>query len=112
MRVDSELALTVATQLEPASNAAQLRADIRGLRAGLLAEHAGYADSRLFSDLDTLISRIDAACLDPASKLRREELPPPSADNPLLIALFDPSKPLDWTALDETLELTNDWAKR
>jgi hypothetical protein len=50
------------------------------------------------------MSRIDQVCKDPQSKLRCQELPAADGDDPLLIALFDPSAPLDWSSFDDTLE--------
>lgn len=104
MRVDRELNVSFETRLEPPEDAARLRHDIRALRASLIAEHAGYDDPAPFLSIDGLIARIDAACDDPRGKLRCQALPAPDGEDPLLIALFDPSKPLDWSTIDETLE--------
>jgi hypothetical protein len=38
------------------------------------------------------------------TKLRQQALPKPRSDNPLFIALFDPSGPLDWALIDDSLE--------
>lgn len=104
MRVDFELNVALETRLEDAERAAGLRADLRALRASLLAEHAGNRDAAFFEPIEELVQRIDAACSDPKSKLRYQELPEPQTDNPLLIAIFDPSGPLDWDTLDQSIE--------
>jgi phospholipase D1/2 len=104
MRVDFELNVAWGTRLEDAERADLLRADLRALRASLLAEHAGNRDAAYFEPIEELVQRIDAACLDPNGKLRNQELPEPQTDNPVLIAIFDPSGPLDWETLDQSLE--------
>ncbi len=104
MRVDFELNVAWETRLEDAERADALRADLRALRASLLAEHAGSRDAAYFEPIEGLVQRIDAACLDADGKLRNQELPEPQTDNPLLIAIFDPSGPLDWETLDQSIE--------
>jgi phospholipase D1/2 len=103
MSVDSELNVTCATALESPAQAALLREDIRAARNNLLAEHAGSADLERFASSDGLLAAIDAACDDPASKLERQDLPEPEKSGELLMSLFDPSNPLDWEIIDQTL---------
>jgi phosphatidylserine/phosphatidylglycerophosphate/cardiolipin synthase-like enzyme len=104
MRVDFELNASWEAALEDPERAARLRADIRALRASLLAEHAGSRDAAFFEPLEALVQRIDAACADAGGKLQLQEAAEPSEDNPLLIAIFDPSGPLDWDTLDQSIE--------
>lgn len=109
MKVDREVNVAWETRLEAPADAARLGADIRRLRASLLAEHSGVADAELFSELPDLIERIDEVCERPGGKLRCQELPLPDGDDPLLIAIFDPSGPLDWATIDESLEQVFDF---
>lgn len=104
MRVDGELNAAWETRLEAPGRAAELEADIRALRASLLAEHSGAHGPEYFEPLDEMIARIDAACGAPGGKLHCQTLPDPEEDNPVLIAIFDPSGPLDWETLDQSLE--------
>jgi phospholipase D1/2 len=104
MRVDRELNVAFETSLENPDDAERLRQDIRALRASLLSEHAGTNDSEQFLAIDGLIERLDQVCDDPSSKLRCQELSAPDGDDPLLIAVFDPSTPLEWSNIDDTLE--------
>jgi hypothetical protein len=104
MRVDRELNVAFETSLEDPDDAERLRQDIRALRASLLSEHAGTNDSEQFLAIDGLIERIDQVCNDPSSKLRCQDLIAPDGDDPLLIAVFDPSTPLEWSNIDDTLE--------
>jgi phospholipase D1/2 len=104
MRVDRELNVAFETRLENEEDAESLREDIRSLRASLLAEHAGVDDAAPFAELDGLVARLDEVCKDQQSKLRCQELPSAEDDDALLIALFDPSEPLAWSNLDDTLE--------
>jgi phospholipase D1/2 len=104
MRVDREVNVAWQASLEAPADAAGLIEDIRALRGSLLAEHAGVMDSAFFSPVCGLIERLDRVCQDPDAKLRWQPLPKPRADNPLLIALFDPSGPLDWALIDDSLE--------
>src|SRR6185503_2231 len=84
MSLDTELNVTCATALEQPACAARLRAEIATIRADLLAEHAGYESPQAFLALEQLIERIDEACLDPASKLRQQQIVPPESENQLL----------------------------
>lgn len=104
MRVDREVNVAWETRLEAPADAARLGADIRRLRASLLAEHSGVEDEQFFSSSSELIERIDAVCNLPGGKLRCQPLPAPERDDALLIAIFDPSGPLDWGTIDESLE--------
>lgn len=104
MRVDREVNVAWEARLEEPADAARLAADIRRLRASLLSEHAGLDDEEFFAPLPDLIGRIDDVCERPGVKLRCQELPVPDGDDPLLIAIFDPSGPLDWRTIDESLE--------
>lgn len=104
MRVDGELNAAWETRLEPPERAAELEADIRALRASLLAEHSGTHDAAFFEPMHEMIQRIDQACATRGGKLHCQGLPDPQDDNPLLIAIFDPSGPLDWETLDQSLE--------
>jgi phosphatidylserine/phosphatidylglycerophosphate/cardiolipin synthase-like enzyme len=109
MRVDRELNVSYEARLESLEDGERLRADIRALRASLLAEHAGFADGEHFLELEGLVERLDEVCNDPASKLRCQELAAPDGDDdPLLIAIFDPSAPLDWSNIDSTIEAAFD----
>lgn len=103
MRIDREINAAWQTALEDADGAAQLSRDIRALRASLLAEHAGVAAAE-FLEIDGLIERIDGACGRGQCKLRCQAVPTPEEDDPLLIAIFDPSGPIDWDSIDHTME--------
>jgi phospholipase D1/2 len=105
MKVDRELNVSFETSLENPDAAEHLRQDIRALRASLLAEHAGTNDIDQFLAIDGLMERLDQVCNDPNSKLRCQNLTAPEGDDdPLLIALFDPSQPIEWSNIDDTLE--------
>jgi phospholipase D1/2 len=104
MRVDRELNVAFETSLEHPDDAERLREDIRALRASLLDEHAGTHHSEQFLAIDGLVERLDYACDDPSTKLRCQDLSAAEGDDPLLIAVFDPSTPLEWSKLDDTLE--------
>ena len=104
MRVDRELNVAFETCLEHPDDAERLREDIRALRASLLNEHAGTNDSEQFLAIDGLVERLDQVCDDPGSKLRCQDLSAPEGDNPLLIAVFDPSTPFEWSSIDDALE--------
>jgi len=104
MRVDRELNVAFETCLEQPDDAARLRQDISALRASLLNEHAGTNDSDQFLAIDGLAERLDQVCDDPSTKLRCQDLSASEGDDPLLIAVFDPSTPLEWSTLDDTLE--------
>jgi phosphatidylserine/phosphatidylglycerophosphate/cardiolipin synthase-like enzyme len=108
MRVDRELNVAYEAKRMDDSDA-ELCLDIRALRTSLLAEHAGLDVAERFAEIDGLIGRIDETCADPASKLRCQALPEPTGDSPLLIAIFDPSEPLDWSTFDQTLEQAFDF---
>lgn len=103
MRVDREVNVAWQAQLEQPEDAAKLTRDIRGLRASLLAEHAGL-DDREFFEVDGLVERIDRACEGTQCKLRIQAVPEPDGDDPLLIAIFDPSEPIDFASLDQSVE--------
>jgi phospholipase D1/2 len=104
MRIDREINVAWQTQLEVSDGAARLRTDIAALRSSLLAEHAGVDDERRFLDIDGLIARIDDACGEGRCKLRCQAVPTPEDDDPLLIAIFDPSGPIDWAGIDQSME--------
>lgn len=104
MRVDREVNVAWETRLEAPADAARLEEDIRRLRASLLAEHSGVENDEFFSSVPGLIERIDEVCKRPGGKLHCQEVPLPEGDDPLLIAIFDPSGPLDWAMIDESLE--------
>jgi phosphatidylserine/phosphatidylglycerophosphate/cardiolipin synthase-like enzyme len=109
MGLDTELNVTCATCLESPADAARVRAEIAAVRANLLAEHAGYANAERFGPLEQLIERIDEACADPSSKLRRQEITPPERGNELLSAIFDPACPLDWESVELSLTHAEKW---
>jgi phosphatidylserine/phosphatidylglycerophosphate/cardiolipin synthase-like enzyme len=109
MSLDTELNVTCATALEEPDVAARLRAEIASIRANLLAEHAGSADSSRFLAGESLLAEIDRACCDPHGKLRCQEIPEPEPGNHLLSQLFDPSRPLDWESLELSLMGTQQW---
>jgi phospholipase D1/2 len=104
MRVDRELNVAWQTWLESDADAARLRSDIQRLRASLLAEHAGVDDEGIFLEIDGLIERIDGVCGTGRCKLHCQSMPAPEGDDPLLIAIFDPSGPIDWDSIDQSLE--------
>jgi phospholipase D1/2 len=104
LRLDRELNVAYEARLEDAQGAQRVREDIRALRASLLAEHAGAESPDAFLELEGLVARLDAACNETCGKLRCQTLPDPEGDSPLLIALFDPSTPLDWSTFDDVLE--------
>ena len=104
LRIDRELNVAWQVGLEEPEAAAWLAADIRGLRASLLAEHSGSDTSEKFLEIEGLIERLDEICADRHGKLRCQELPDAEGDDPLLIAIFDPSGPIDWNTLDQSLE--------
>jgi phosphatidylserine/phosphatidylglycerophosphate/cardiolipin synthase-like enzyme len=111
MSLDTELNVTCATALEQPACAARLRAEIATIRADLLAEHAGYESPQAFLALEQLIERIDEACLDPASKLRQQQIVPPESENQLLSAIFDPARPLDWESVELSLGSAGEWLR-
>jgi phospholipase D1/2 len=104
MRVDREINVAWQAQLESGEDAVRLTHDIRALRASLLAEHAGVEDAELFLEIDGLVGRIDEVCGLGHCKLHCQALPAPEGDDPLLIAIFDPSGPIDWDSIDESVE--------
>lgn len=104
MRVDHELNLSFDAALGLPEEAAPLQEDIRGLRASLLAEHAGSDDARVFAEAVGLVHRIDERCADPTSKLVCHELREPEKDDPVLIAFFDPAGPIDWASLNDAFD--------
>jgi phosphatidylserine/phosphatidylglycerophosphate/cardiolipin synthase-like enzyme len=104
LRIDRELNVAWDVRLEEPEAGARLAADIRALRASLMAEHAGLQDGAEFLDIDGLIERIDGVCSAKSGKLRCQSLPAAEGDDPLLIAIFDPSGPIDWDTLDQSLE--------
>ncbi len=104
MRIDREVNVAWQAQLEQGEDAAQLTDGIRALRASLLAEHAGVEDDDRFRDIDGLIERIDGVCGMGNCKLRCQAVPAPEDDDPLLIAIFDPSGPIDWSSIDQSIE--------
>jgi phospholipase D1/2 len=104
MRVDFELNAAWEARLEDGERSERLRADLRALRASLLAEHAGTRDAAFFEPIEDLVQRLDLACKDPGGKLQSQAVPEAEEDNPLLIAIFDPSGPLDWETLDQSIE--------
>jgi phosphatidylserine/phosphatidylglycerophosphate/cardiolipin synthase-like enzyme len=104
MRIDRELNVAWQVQLEDPASGPGLGADIRALRASLLAEHAGAEASDEFLEIDGLVARLDAVCAKSDSKLRCQSVPAAEDDDPLLIAIFDPSGPIDWSSIDQSLE--------
>jgi phosphatidylserine/phosphatidylglycerophosphate/cardiolipin synthase-like enzyme len=86
MSLDSELCLI--WQAAPGST---LCADIQGVRASLLGEHAGLPVDE-FLEIDGLIARISRAVEHGTSRLREAHFDPVSV-NPLKEAFFDPSGP-------------------
>jgi hypothetical protein len=111
MSLDTELNVTCATVLENPADAAKIRTEIAAIRANLLAEHAGYSDAERFGPLEALIERIDEACSDPGSKLRRQEVVPPERGNEWLTAIFDPASPLDWESVELSLAHAEQWLR-
>ena len=109
MSLDTELNVTCATALEEPEAAARLRAEIAGVRANLLAEHAGSAEPGRFLEGASLLAEIDRACGDAQGKLRCLEIPEPESSNDLLSQLFDPARPLDWESLELSLMGTRQW---
>src|SRR4029077_12709336 len=83
MSLDTELHVTCSAALEQPAQAARLRAEISAIRANLLAEHAGYDSPERFLPLEQLIARIDEACADTASKLRRQQIVEPERESQL-----------------------------
>jgi phospholipase D1/2 len=104
MRIDRELNVAWQVQLENEALGARLGADIQGLRASLLAEHSGIEEATHFLEIDGLVERLDAICGAGTCRLRCQEVPAPEDDDPLLIAIFDPSGPIDWNSIDQSLE--------
>lgn len=104
MRIDREINVAWQAQIEAPEDAAGLRADIGALRASLLAEHAGVEDDQQFVAIDGLIARVDEVCNQGGGKLRCQAVPTPEDDDPLLIAIFDPSGPIDWASIDQSVE--------
>lgn len=104
LRIDREVNVAWQAQLESPEGAPRLAASIQALRASLLAEHAGVADEEPFREIDGLIARLDAACDPSRGKLRCQAVPTPEDDDPLLIAIFDPSGPIDWESIDQSVE--------
>jgi phospholipase D1/2 len=104
LRIDRELNVAWHVQLEEPEAALRLGADIRALRASLIAEHAGMDDDQEFLEIAGLVERLDRVCDDSGGKLRCQALPSAEGDDPLLIAIFDPSGPIDWSTLDQPLE--------
>lgn len=104
MRVDHELNLSFDAGLGLPEEAGPLQEDIRSLRASLLAEHAGVEDGRPFAEAVGLVHRIDEQCSRPQSKMVCQELSEPSSDDPVLIAFFDPTGPIDWVSLNRAFD--------
>jgi hypothetical protein len=104
LRIDRELNVAWQVQLEEPEAGARLESDIRALRASLLAEHSGKDESDGFLEIEGLIERLDRVCDEDGAKLRCQALPNADGDDPLLIAIFDPSGPIDWDTLDQSLE--------
>jgi phospholipase D1/2 len=104
MRVDREINLAWQTRLESDEDALRLGSDIRALRASLLSEHSGVEDEQPFFEIDGLIARIDGLCGLGHCKLHCQAIPAPEDDDPLLIAIFDPSGPIDWDSVDQSME--------
>jgi phosphatidylserine/phosphatidylglycerophosphate/cardiolipin synthase-like enzyme len=109
MSLDTELNVTCATVLEEPQAAQRLRGEIAAIRANLLAEHAGCADSSRFLSGESLLAEIDRACAEAHGKLRRQEIPEPESGNDLLSQLFDPARPLDWESLELSLTGAQQW---
>jgi phosphatidylserine/phosphatidylglycerophosphate/cardiolipin synthase-like enzyme len=109
MSLDTELNVTCATVLEEPPAAQRLRSEIAAIRANLLAEHAGCADSSRFLSGESLLAEIDRACAEAHGKLRRQEIPEPESGNDLLSQLFDPARPLDWESLELSLTGAQQW---
>jgi phospholipase D1/2 len=86
MTLDSELCL-----LWQADAGSRLSADIQGVRASLLGEHAGRPPHE-FLEIDGLMTRISKAIEDGSSRLRETHFDPVSV-SPLKQAIFDPSGP-------------------
>jgi phospholipase D1/2 len=104
LRIDRELNAAWHVGLEAPEARALLAADIRALRASLIAEHAGLDSDEEFLEIDGLVERLDRVCSEGRGKLRCQALPAADGDDPLLIAIFDPSGPIDWDTLDQSLE--------
>jgi phosphatidylserine/phosphatidylglycerophosphate/cardiolipin synthase-like enzyme len=104
LRIDREVNVAWQAHVEQGADATRLIEDISALRASLLAEHAGVEDEGLFREIDGLIERIDGVCGHGTCKLRCQAVPAPEDDDPLLIAIFDPSGPIDWSSIDQSLE--------
>jgi phospholipase D1/2 len=102
LRIDREINLAWQAALEEPTVAEQLRHDIRVLRTSLLAEHSGATASEAFVDMAGLIERMGQVCGN--CKLHSQALPAPEDDDPLLIAIFDPSGPIEWDSLDQSFE--------
>jgi phospholipase D1/2 len=101
MRIDREVNVAWQAALEEPALAEQLKRDIRALRVSLLAEHSGASDAEIFADMGGLIARL--AEVSPC-KLQGQALPAAEEDDPLLIAIFDPSGPIEWGSIDQSLE--------
>lgn len=104
LRVDHELNLSFDAALCSGEEAAALREDIRAIRCSLLAEHAGMVDPTRFECLDSLVDTVDELCGDLFSKLQLQSITPPTADDPVRAAVFDPNGPIDWSSLTTALE--------
>lgn len=104
MRVDHELNLSFDAGLCDGEQAEALRQDIRAIRCSLLAEHAGLEEPNRFECLDSLVDTVDELCADLFSKLQLQSVDPPTADDPVRAAVFDPNGPIDWTSLTTALE--------
>ena len=94
MSLDTELCL-----LWQAPAGSALSADIRRVRASLLAEHSGQPDADL-AELDGLCGRVQQAMAQGTSRLRVCHLEPANV-NVLKQAIFDPSGPTALASFQE-----------
>jgi phosphatidylserine/phosphatidylglycerophosphate/cardiolipin synthase-like enzyme len=90
--LDSEL------NLSWEADRAEVRADIRRIRASLLAEHAGTSELDPFLQIQGLTARIDALCRA-GCRLRPVELEPADDNDPLISLATDPESPVDARSL-------------
>jgi phosphatidylserine/phosphatidylglycerophosphate/cardiolipin synthase-like enzyme len=101
MSLDTELDMSFEVE-HPGDTMAR---DIAGVRASLLAEHAGVSSWEAAAQPWELAARTDSLCAL-GKKLRHRELVPPESDHERVIRLervFDPDRPLTDVELSDVL---------
>jgi len=105
MRVDHELNVSFDVDLcDTQEQKVELEADIRRLRASLLAEHAGMPEPDPVMDSSDMVTLVDLWCSEATSKLRLQEIALPQEDDSFFSTLCDPTGPLDWNCIEDAVD--------